>query len=443
MNLKRIALGACALLLAVQTSHAAPPKVKPLMKDFMGLNGHTIAFKPDLYRPVCELVRDYHNLDWDIGANTSTPTNFPKGEASKANWLDWGEMYGSWVKAGFRIDACIQWQSKALPPDKWSNIPKDAFAYGKSFAAAFGSKGLNIVEAIEIGNEPGSSYDDKAYHEIFRNMAAGVRAADPKMKIAMCTVNVQGDKYSKALDPFKAESKLFDVINVHQYALKTNWPTWERSFPEDTSIKYVSVVQEVIDYRNKNLPGKEVWLTEFGYDASTKKPAPTGDFAKWMDVSDEHQAQYNTRSFLVFSGLDLDRAYLYFFNDEDVPSFHASSGITRNFKPKPSYYAMRHLYQTLADFRFVRALRQEPGKLFVYQYARGTNPKDCVIVAWSPTATTESAEQVIDLPAKPLQAQRMPLADGDAPAVPLDSYRAGKLKVQIDGSPVYSPVRLP
>jgi hypothetical protein len=39
------------------------------------------------------------------------------------------------------------------------------------------------------------------------------------------------------------------------------------------------------------------------------------------------------RAFLVFAAMDVNRAYLYFFNDADEPSFHASSGITRNFQP--------------------------------------------------------------------------------------------------------------
>jgi hypothetical protein len=79
---------------------------------------------------------------------------------------------------------------------------------------------------------------------------------------------------------------------------------------------------------------KEVWVTEFGWDASTKTQAKTGDFAKWDgNVSDEKQAQYLVRAFLVFAAMDVNRAYLYFFNDADEPSFHASSGITRNFQP--------------------------------------------------------------------------------------------------------------
>jgi serine/threonine-protein kinase ATR len=441
----RMVLALAVVCLAVQAAPAAPPrsKVKPLMKDFMGLNVHTIGFKPKLYQPVCRLVRDYHNLDWDTGPNPATPTQFPKGEAGKAKWLDWGQMYGSWVKAGFTIDACIQWQTRSMPPEKWPNMPKNAYDYGKAFASYFGSRGHKLVESVEIGNEPGSSYPEKAYATIFENMAKGLRAGDPAMKIVTAAANIKGDKYSKPLAPFKAYKNLFDVINVHQYALKTGWPTWERSYPEDMSISYVSLVQSVIDWRDKNLPGKPVWLTEFGYDASTQPPPATGDFAKWMDVSDEHQAQYIVRSFLVFSALDLDRAYLYFFNDEDEPSFHASSGITRHYEPKPSYYAMRFLYQTLGEYRFAKAVEQQKGTLFVYDYVKGNDSKEHMYVAWAPDDRTEGAEQSIRLPARPLSASRMPLADGPAPRVAVEGYQAGKLAVQIDGSPVFIRVRLP
>jgi hypothetical protein len=58
-----------------QTAHAddAP---RPLMRDFIGLNGH-FAFKPDLYRPTCQLVRNYHATIWDLGDNTALPAAFP------------------------------------------------------------------------------------------------------------------------------------------------------------------------------------------------------------------------------------------------------------------------------------------------------------------------------------------------------------------------------
>jgi hypothetical protein len=440
----RTSLMVLVVALIVSGAQAQGEKPRPLMKDFMGLNVHSKAFEPGPFRPVCEMVRDYHNLVWDVGKDPATPTRFPKGAAAEGEgWLNWDEEYGSWVAAGFRIDACVQWSMGNLPPSKWTDIPKEAYTYGKAFADCFGSKGLKLVESTEIGNEPGSTYDDKAYHEIFKYMAKGLRDGDPAMKILTCAVNIGGDKYSKPLAGFLGAKDLFDVINVHQYALKVGWPTWERSFPEDTKIKYVSVVRDVINYRNQNLPGKEVWLTEFGYDASTKSPAPTGDFAKWKDVKDPVQANYIVRSFLVFSALDLDRAYLYYFNDEDEPIFHGSSGIMRHSIPKPSFYAMRHLYKTLGEYRFSEIIRKDKGELFEYDYVRGSDPKDHVIVAWKPTDSVGGSMDSVELPARPLSAERMPMTDDTPPAIPIDDYAGGRLKVEIDGSPVYIRVRLP
>ena len=111
-------------------------------------------------------------------------------------------------------------------------------------------------------------------------------------------------------------------------------------------------------------------MTEFGWDASTKPLAKTGDFAKWKgNVSDEKQAQYLVRAFLVFAAMDVNRAYLYFFNDSDEPSFHASSGITRNFQPKPSFHALAHLYRSLGNYRFSRIAEKKEGEVSAWTRA--------------------------------------------------------------------------
>ena len=38
---------------------AAEPRLNPLFRDFMGVNGHTIQFRPKLYLPVATWARDY------------------------------------------------------------------------------------------------------------------------------------------------------------------------------------------------------------------------------------------------------------------------------------------------------------------------------------------------------------------------------------------------
>jgi serine/threonine-protein kinase ATR len=164
----------------------------------------------------------------------------------------------------------------------------------------------------------------------------------------------------------------------------------------------------------------------------------TGDNAKWQgNVSDEKQAQYIVRSYLVFSALAVDRAYLYFFDDKDEPSFHAASGITRNFKPKPSFHAMAHLYRSLGEYRLQKVVTSKPGELFVYQYVHGTDAKKRVLVAWSPTGADRKAAADLALgSAKLVRAERMPLAEGDV--VPVEvPVKAGAATIAVEESPLY------
>src|SRR5947209_1420667 len=63
----------------------AEAKARPLMRDFIGLNVHTVLFKPELYKPVCRLVRDYHGFDWDVGDETDYAPRFPMSR----NKVDW------------------------------------------------------------------------------------------------------------------------------------------------------------------------------------------------------------------------------------------------------------------------------------------------------------------------------------------------------------------
>ncbi len=62
------------------------------------------------------------------------------------------------------------------------------------------------------------------------------------------------------------------------------------------------------------------------------------------------------RSYFLFAEMGIDKAFVYFFNDEDKPAFHACSGLTRNFQPKPGYHAIAWMLEHLADYRFSRAI---------------------------------------------------------------------------------------
>ena len=69
----------------------------------MGLNVHTVQFKPDLYKPIAKHVRDYHRFNWDIGDETDYYPQFPFAR----NGVDWSAVYGSWKNAGYVTDASV------------------------------------------------------------------------------------------------------------------------------------------------------------------------------------------------------------------------------------------------------------------------------------------------------------------------------------------------
>lgn len=420
----------CAALGCAGAETTAPPR--PALRDFLGLCTHTVQFKPKLYQPICRLARDYHGLNWDVGNDTDFALQFPFAR----NRVNWETVYGSWKDAGFEVDCSIMFET--IPHDKWKDLPRDAYNYGKAFAKFFGpSSEKKLVASVEIGNEPGK-YDDATYRKVFEHMARGFRDGDPKLTILTCNTTAgKSGGYEKSVTCLTGFEKLYDVINVHAYAQAEGWPTWRRSFPEDPKIPYLKDIQAVIDWRGKNAPGKPVWITEYGWDCSTQKPDPKTEFAKWVGVTDTQQAQYLVRSTLVFMGMDLGRAYIYWFNDEDKASLHAAAGLTRNWKPKESYWAVAHLYKSLGEYRFSEAKEKRDGELFSYEFEHEKDPARRVLAVWSPTDSGRGAEATIDLAgARLVKAERMPLKEGEVPAEKLEPA-GGKVKVQVTETPLY------
>ena len=427
-----------ALLLVGISSplRADSPKEKPLIRDFLGLNAH-VTFKPELYRPICGELRNYHPMVWDNGGDTSFLPPFPHGKTPivDAQPIDWLRLFGSWKKYAFTIDDCIQIET--IKPDAWKQLEPDAFAYGQAYAREFGPGGDGAVSSVEIGNEP-ANYDNATYRKVFENMAKGLRTGDPALKIVTCNLSADvPDRYSKSVSCLDGLDDLYDVLNIHTYSMIEGWPTWRRVNPEHADIPYLKAVDDLIAWRDAHVPGKQIWITEFGYDAkSADAPAATGDFAKWVSSTETEQAQWLVRSVLVFSALDVDRAYIYDYNDKDQPIFHGSSGLTRNFQPKPSYYALCHLQQTLGNYRFSKIITQQKDDLYVYEYANPDAAGDLIWVAWSPTGSQRTATQKIAFPGQLLKAEHMPLEPGPAPTVDCKTDADG-VEIALDESPVY------
>ncbi len=453
MNGWNLLVAAAALSLTFLSTGFSAGTERPLMKEFMGINGH-FTFKPELYRQVCQLARNYHNINWDVNA-PGDPITFPNC-VNKVNWD--ANVYGPWKRAGFETDICAmfgKFGASAKDFEKlWEGQEGWIEQYGYQMAKYFGpANGKKLCSSIEIDNEPGNGFTDSLYQTLFKKMAIGVRKGDPQIKIVTCAARAgKADKYIKSLDETFSSTDikpLYDVINLHLYAQKPQRPgqsPWDRSYPEDPGIDYLKDLDAAIAWRDKETPGKEIWITEFGYDSCTEAAMVkrTGWFEKlnWRGVTDLQQAQYLTRSFLCFSERGVNRAYLYFFDDNDSASVHGASGLTRHFQPKPSFWAVKHLYATLGDYRFQRVIRKESGTLYVYEFVKGDDPQTLIWVAWSPTGENrESQVTLTDLPATPILIEQMPLEEGPSPKIAVENSTARNLTVTISESPIYITLR--
>lgn len=432
---------------------------KPLFKDFMGLNGH-FTFEPELYRQVCGLARNYHSLNWDV-KQPGNPITLPVC-VNHVNWNN--DVYGRWQKVGFETDICIQLGGfQADSPDYrrfWAGREDWCYDYGKALAVCFGPSGQGKqCTSIEIGNEPGVKFDRALFKSIFKQMALGIRDGDARIKILTPAVQARpADDYSQDLRDLYAEKDilpLYDVINLHTYASverkNTSESPWNRSFPEDPAIAYLKVVDEAITWRDAHAPGKELWVTEFGYDACTPEAMKRrgGWFLNldWQGVTDLQQAQYLVRSLLAFAERDVQRAYIYYYDDDDSPSVHGCAGLTRKFVPKMSFWAVRQLYQLLGDCRFKRVVQKDFNDVFVFEFESGDTPARVIWVVWSPTgARTNEKEHYTPrqvratlhgLPSLPVQVLGMATAEGEAPQPVWENAGPSAVTLTVSENPAY------
>jgi hypothetical protein len=272
-------------------------------------------------------------------------------------------------------------------------------------------------------------------------MARGLRAGDPKLKIVTAAVAAQTpDEYSKPIESLRGLESLYDVLNVHTYSMIEGWPTWRRVHPEHSGLSYLPVITELAAWRDAHAPDKDIWVTEFGYDASTKPAPASGDFSKWISSTETEQAQWLVRSFLLFAALPVERAYVYYYNDSDEAMLHASSGITRNFAPKPAYWALAHLRHTLGDYRFTRIVTARADDLYVYEFGHADDATRRLWAVWSPTGSQRTAPQTLKLPGRPVRAEVMSLADGPAQTVELRT-KDQTVTLDVGESPVFIEIQ--
>ena len=144
--------------------------------------------------------------------------------------------------------------------------------------------------------------------------------------------------------------------------------------------------------------------------------------------TEEQQAMWSVRSFLLLARLGVDRAR--------VPFFHGGDGHggPQNAAQKPVSHALAWLRRSLGEYRFARVDREE-AECYAYEFIHGSQPAKRAWAVWRPAGVAHVVRLYND-PLRVVRAERMPLVAGDAEKVEVRQEIEGYMAVEAAERPV-------
>jgi len=457
---------------------------KPLMEDFIGIN--TFNDIPDSLNKVVKQLREYHNWGWDEG-NTDLgyigfPFNLYGWNPSWVSGWNFDAFYGRTKAEGTTVSPDLQYDAPYMlafnpgannsnRPIRGNKDPENAASYPEhadwmyQYTARYGSTavpisnlklqsanalltGLGYLNYIENWNEPDKNwFSDTAYFTPFQFAAMcsadydghkgtmgttfGVKNADPTMNMVMAGLANADTAYMSVM-LFWANANTVrngtfpaDVLNFHHYSNDGGGQgaTQTQAYsPEQDSLQ--QKVATVVAFRNKNLPGKPVWISEFGYDTNPNsvQAAPAiGTATNW-----ETQARWLIRSYLAIAAGGADKAHMFMLPDVDETSYtkFSSSGLVTPgvsnggyapYTKKQSWYYLYTFRKRLTGYQFAGQVSSGNPGVLVYSFTKASNPTDSIIYAvWSPTRTDATISNYqFTLPSPLTAAANIELTNGD------------------------------
>ncbi len=432
-----------------------PTQGHTTIRELLGVNGYwswgtdqySDLLAPDggpyRFKPVASHARNYHDMTWDL-KSPSDPIDFEKmskgGGTPATEWLNWDREYQAWHKAaGMNVQASLQFYR--FKPTDWKNPRQDGRRYAEAFTRHFGAKkGNGLVCSIEAGNEPWH-YPAEVYREILLGMAEGAAAGDPSVEVFPCALQAvdplaekQGQWKNYIGDRITPESaKLLDGINIHCYSYVSAGSGKRKAVhPEHPGSSWWEMLN-AIRWRNQNMPGKKIYLSEWGWDSDGAGEDCTHDEC----VSEQAAANYAVRGALIAARLGIDRAsWFYYANDKAPSSLYTRSGLVGSglvgFAKKKPFIALQSLVEKLGG-KYFHSIVREDETAWVYRFG-DADGKVTHLVAWRPVDSDSERKPSAAIPLN-FKLKAAWLLDGTGTAF---SLQKGKKEVAlpVDGRPV-------
>lgn len=425
--------------------------ISPLMQHFMGVNGF-------INDPIDKLscvgnVREYHNWGWDEGNTTTDYRGYPNNQyAWNPSWVSgpgWGfyfdDFYTDLKSNKLIVSPDLQGAAPYITgfddsltqhkPLSLGENPLLPFSYIEhadymfQFAARYGKtpvnasllklkadqqpkSGTSLINYIENWNEPDKWWFTRGGYftpDEFATMCSadydghngalgatkGMKVADPQVKMVMgglASLNLEYVRCMKLWSDFNRQNGFpSDVLNFHHYSENGT----HGISPEADNLKLK--LKTIVEYRNTFLPGKEIWLSEFGYDTQPESVQA----AVVIDTNDiyEVQGQWIMRSFLEAAAAGIDKAFVFMLRDANAldPNKYNSSGLTNEIwnghQPKKSWFYVNTMSKQLENTRFSSEIATGNTEVNAYKFTSVTS--DTIVYAvWCSTSNNTVVQNV-------------------------------------------------
>ena len=259
------------------------------------------------------------------------------------------------------------------------DIAKALYTYSKEYQNSF-SYGLS---KFELGKHPDKSMTADEYALLISYAydcnkmdveKAGVIAGNKDAKIVMGALSEPNAQYIKdmmdALAVLREGERPVFVGAFNTEAFVPSLMTPEGYYLDEDSEFY-----KMIKLRDESYNHVEFHVSAFGYDTLH----PTSDHY----ATEEWQANYMVRSYLIFSALGVDSAYAYALQDKTGAEYDGYGIIKEDGTAKKAQYYLFNTRRLLADYTFKSVIENSQGAM-IYEFEKSTGER--ILAVWNPVS---------------------------------------------------------
>lgn len=289
---------------------------------------------------------------------------------------------------------------------------QDKFWMGRSKSKQQRAAYFNAFEYAAMLSTDYDGHENTVFHtptngDCKQAFPTGVKNADPKTKVVMSGITGLYLDYVKGIHSWakmhrKDGAFPADVLNFHHYSNnfggQAGGPTKDSKGVSPEEDNLYGRLKELVSYRNLYLPGKEIWVSEFGYDVHQKSPQRVPLIGKFD--AEEVQGQWLVRSFLAIAAAGIDKAQLFTLTDHyhgDPAQRFSTCGLLElakeqnpntpfpEFRARKAYYYLYAMKTALRDFRFSKILKTTDPKISAYEFVHSTITGKKAYALWANT----------------------------------------------------------